>query len=388
MAKKVSKSVSAGKPGNVGAASFMKTLMKNGGLASRGTEKDAFWSTGNVTLDRVLGGGIQKKSVTVFRGQAQSGKSLMSLVIARKAVDDGEKVVYLDTENKIPFSTLERMGFGDKVYDPEIDNQDAQLYFFTIDTQKNAIDAVLQMIESDEFSLVVIDSINGLYTEEQENRDIHEESKVGGYQAKTWSEWLPMLTQRAARHGCAIILTQQARDNLTSMYGPSETYSGGKAIEHFATTIIRLGSNKKDDEIVDGMRVRRGVTARVDKSNKGALPEAAIEMRYYIGDNPNLEWGVDELSGVFSESVRLGVLAPRKRGSSFYVPCKELCDRLDLDEKSLTFNGKARVLSALENDRVLFDAVKEIVIEVNNGTLVLAEPESELAVDFEELDEE
>ena len=378
MAKRVSKTAApAGSSKGLSAAEFMKSLGKSSGLTDLNGKVDEFYPTGNVILDRALGGGLPKGQMYVLRGKQATGKSLLALTIARTVIEGGGNVAYFDTENKISSRAIRSLGL-DKY-------EGNQFQFLAVDTQKDAIDIVLKMIDSGIFQLAVIDSINGLSTEEQEERDIHEESKVGGYQSKTWSENLPQLKQHAARNNCAVMLTQQARDNLQSMYGPSETYSGGKAIEHFASTIIRLGSNKKGNDVVNGEVVRQGVTARIDKSNQGTYPESPIEMKFYIGDEQ--PWGIDELSSVFDESVRIGCLAPKKKGSSQYVPCKELCDKLDMDEKSLTFNGKARVQSAFQADDALFNAVRDIVSDVDSGNLEIhpmAASEDEVAVDFED----
>ena len=254
MATRTKKKTTLGSMKGVSAADFMKKLNGAAGLASLNDKVDEFYPLGQPVVDRALGGGIQKGQMCCLRGAKSTGKSLVSLTIARNVIESGGNVAYFDTENKISQKAILRMGLGKYLNN--------QFQFLTIDTQKDAIDIILQMIDSGVFQLVVVDSINGLYTEEQAERDIHDESKVGGYQSKVWSEYLPMLTQHAAANDVTIILVQQARDNLQSMYGSTETYSGGKAIEHFATTILRFGSNKKGNDVVNGSIVRQGITIR------------------------------------------------------------------------------------------------------------------------------
>ena len=360
------------------AADFMKKLGNAQGLTVLNDKVDEFYPTGQPVVDRALGGGIQKGQLCCFRGAKSTGKSLVSLTVARNVIDAGGNVAYFDTENKISQKALVRMGLSEHLND--------SFQFLTIDTQKDAIDIIMQMIDSGIFQLVVIDSINGLYTEEQEERDIHEESKVGGYQSKVLSEYLPMITQHAAANEVTIILVQQARDNLQSMYGSTETYSGGKAIEHFATTILRFGSNKKGNETENGEIVRQGITIRIDKNNMGSLPDAPIECALYIGDDPDIQWGIDELSGVVAEMIRLGILAPKRKGSSYYVPCRELCEAIGTDEKSLTINGRARVMETLTHDKKLYDAVKGLIEKANNGKIEITPMVEGTAVDFSDDD--
>lgn len=350
MAKKVKKKKTVNTSGSM--ADFMKSLSGYGGLSDISSRVDEFYKTGSPSLDRWLGGGLAKGQFYCVRGQRGTGKSLFALGLAKEVVDSGGNVAYFDTENKISRRAIDKVGLSDAM-------QDGRFQFLTIDTQKNAIDVMMQMIDSGLFALIVVDSLNGLYTEEQEERDIHEESKVGGYQSKTWSEWLPLLKHHATLQGCAVCLTQQARDNIGSLYGPSESYSGGKAIEHFATTILRFGGNKRGNEVVDGQVVRQGVTVRIDKNNQGALPNDSCELRFYVGNDA--PWGIDKVSSLFEEAKSLGILAPRKVGTSYYVPSKELCEVLGIEEGDLTLHGQSQVMNALEQDETLFKAVEELV---------------------------
>ena len=367
MATRTKKKTTLGSMKGVSAADFMKKLNGAAGLASLNDKVDEFYPLGQPVVDRALGGGIQKGQMCCLRGAKSTGKSLVSLTIARNVIESGGNVAYFDTENKISQKAILRMGLGKYLNN--------QFQFLTIDTQKDAIDIILQMIDSGVFQLVVVDSINGLYTEEQAERDIHDESKVGGYQSKVWSEYLPMLTQHAAANDVTIILVQQARDNLQSMYGSTETYSGGKAIEHFATTILRFGSNQ-------------GITIRIDKNNQGSLPDAPIECALYIGSDPSQRWGVDELDGVMSEMIRLGILAPKRKGSSYYAPCRELCEALGTDERTITINGRAKVMEALTHDAALYDAVKDLVAKANGGEVTIHPNAAEAPVTNETEDED
>ncbi len=49
-------------------------------------------------FDRLLGGGIEKGSVTLFYGKAGAGKTNVCLQIARNIATRGQRVAYIDTE--------------------------------------------------------------------------------------------------------------------------------------------------------------------------------------------------------------------------------------------------------------------------------------------------
>ena len=89
-----------------------------------------------------------------------------------------------------------------------------------------------------------------------------------------------------------------------------------------------------------------------------------------------------------SEMIRLGILAPKRKGSSYYVPCRELCETLGMDERALTINGRAKVMEALTHDTALYDAVKDLVTKANGGEVTIHPNAAEAPVTNETEDED
>jgi len=56
-------------------------------------------STGNVELDKKMGGGIPQGSLTLIEGQSESGKSVLTQQLVWGALQDGKRVAYYSTEN-------------------------------------------------------------------------------------------------------------------------------------------------------------------------------------------------------------------------------------------------------------------------------------------------
>src|SRR3972149_10140511 len=56
-------------------------------------------STGNVELDKKMGGGIPEGSLTLIEGQSEAGKSVLTQQVGWGALQDGKRVAYYSTEN-------------------------------------------------------------------------------------------------------------------------------------------------------------------------------------------------------------------------------------------------------------------------------------------------
>ena len=56
-------------------------------------------STGNVELDKKMGGGIPQGSLTLIEGQSEAGKSVLTQQLVWGALQDGKRVAYYSTEN-------------------------------------------------------------------------------------------------------------------------------------------------------------------------------------------------------------------------------------------------------------------------------------------------
>ena len=57
-------------------------------------------------LDNLIGGGLERNTVTEIYGEAGSGKTNLCLQASRECVNAGEKVAYIDTEGV----SVERLG--------------------------------------------------------------------------------------------------------------------------------------------------------------------------------------------------------------------------------------------------------------------------------------
>ncbi len=141
----------------VSAKTKEKSKAAGGNLPTRlfdiSTKEEERLTTGMEELDRVLGGGIVKGSLTLVGGDPGIGKSTLLLQICRNMSNNGRKVLYISGEESLRQIKMraERLGTFEK-----------QLYLLC-ETDMELIESA---IEGTEPEMVVIDSIQTMCSDE------------------------------------------------------------------------------------------------------------------------------------------------------------------------------------------------------------------------------
>lgn len=181
-------------------------------------------------FDRLLGGGIECGSVTLFYGEAGAGKTNVCLQIAREVALQGKKVAYIDSEGL----SAERMS---QVFQGNEEAMKNLLVFqvHSFSEQSDRIDKVEKLAALGTISLVVIDSLTMYY------RLNHDDVMA----RNEFVRQTEVLLNTARKYEIAIMATSQVYSNLQN--GGVE-FLGGHALHHNAKTIVRL------DKRMDGRR--------------------------------------------------------------------------------------------------------------------------------------
>ena len=173
-------------------------------------------------VDQLLGGGIEKGSVTLIYGEAGAGKTNVCLQLARNVALKGVKVAYIDSEGL----SSERLGQVFVGHEDAIKN----LLIFEVHSfteQSDRIDKVEKLAAAGTIELVIIDSLTMFY------RLNYEDS----YVRNDFIRQTEALLNMARQYEIAVMLTSQVYSNITN--GGVE-FLGGHALHHNAKTIIRL----------------------------------------------------------------------------------------------------------------------------------------------------
>lgn len=122
----------------------------------------------------------------------------------------------------------------------------------------------------------------------------------------------------------AVILINQVRVNMGSMYG-EDTFSGGKALIHMLGMNIHLRVSKASaDKImgtVDGNQMRVGwvCTAKVEK-NKLATPEKSAGYIFVYKDCPEHPFGIDNAQSIADLAIATGVVTTSGNTITYHNP--------------------------------------------------------------------
>ena len=184
-------------------------------------------STGSRPLDDLLGGGLERRTITQIYGEPASGKSTFCLMAAVASLRAGNSVIYIDTEG---FS-VERFAqvagghaaeFADRLY-----------LFGPIDfAQQGAMiadtEGLLRKKDGAPVDLLVMDSMTALYRTELD---------LGRETVRRLSHHVIKLLGLAKKYDIPILITNQIyvdveRDRISGL--------GGTALEHISKAIVRL----------------------------------------------------------------------------------------------------------------------------------------------------
>jgi len=181
-------------------------------------------TSGNAALDRLLGGGLEVRTVTQFYGEPASGKSTLCMIAAVSCLRAGHPVVFIDSEG---FS-IERFR---QIAGTDTEKIADRLYLFEpidFEHQGAMIAEAEKVLKTQEPGLLVMDSATALYrTDLEKGRD----------SIQMLTRQMIQLLGFSKRYEMPVIITNQVyMDTLKNTYFGL----GGTALEHLSKVIIRL----------------------------------------------------------------------------------------------------------------------------------------------------
>ena len=300
-------------------------------------------STGFGELDRVLGGGIVKGSLILLGGEPGIGKSTLILELCDKIKGEG-KVLYVSGEESAEQIKLraDRLGI----------NNDDILFLGETD-----IDIVKENIEELQPKLVIIDSIQTMYSDEL--------SAAAGSVSQVREITSQIMRICKSKQITTIIIGHVTKDG---------TIAGPRVLEHMVDTVLYL-----EGERYFSYRILRGVKNRFGSTNEIGMFEMKGEGLVEIqnpseiliserDDNPSGSCIVASMEGTRPMLIELQALTTL---SVFGIP-KRTANGLD-------YNRLAVLIAVLEKRANLQIGGQDIYVNVVSG-IKLNEPSIDLGV--------
>ena len=307
-----------------------KEVIVTQGLAQYAYERIPFTSP---RLNYMTYGGIPVGKLIEFFGENHGGKTTTTLdIIANyQHMPNAKGVLYGDLENTLDVAWARKLGV-------DVDRENFYVLKPSGQGAEDIFDMIVQLIETGEIGLAVIDSLGAMMSNAEFEKGIDEKTYGGIAMALTkFSKKAEMLCNKT---GCTIIGINQLRADMNSPYGGMST-PGGESWKFLCSVRMefRMGKyfDEKGNDLTRQAENPYGNYVLVNmKKNKTCPPtrRTGFYTLTYLD-------GIDYLTDLIEVAIKFGII--EKAGAWFAIMNPET------GEQVVKLQGQNKVKEYLEN---------------------------------------
>lgn len=204
-------------------------------------------STGSLSFDEMLGGGIETASITECFGEFGSGKTQIGQILAVNTIKQFPEshVVYIDTENTFRPERIEQLARGAGVNAEEVLKRIFIAKAYNSDHQMLLSEKVEELIADKKMDvkLVVVDSLTSQFRAEFIGRGTLSERQ------QKLNKHMNTLKKLGQVYNMAIYVTNQVMAKPDMFFGDPTAAIGGNIVGHNSTFRIYLRKGKKGSRV-------------------------------------------------------------------------------------------------------------------------------------------
>ncbi len=257
-------------------------------------------STGSISVDKALGGGLPRGRIIEIFGPEGSGKTTLSLHALKQVQDNKGVGAFVDVEHALDPDYASKIGVNLK-----------DILISQPDSGEQALQIVETLARSGEVDIIILDSVAALLPKQEIAGEIGDVTI--GLQARLMSSALRKLSGIVSKTKTSVVFLNQIRMKIGVTWGNPETTSGGLALKFYSSVRIdlrRIAQIKQGDEII-GNRMK----AKIVK-NKVAPPFKTAEFDIYYDE------GISYVADLLNIALREGIV--KKAGSWFSFGNKKI----------------------------------------------------------------
>ncbi|MDR1820363.1 MAG: DNA repair and recombination protein RadB [Methanobrevibacter sp.] len=204
----------------------------------------------NSSLDKILGGGIEKGNITQFYGPPGSGKTNISLLSAVQVVKNGKKVIYIDTEGGISIDRIKQIAKDDF---EDVVNNIIVFEPHSFQEQENDLKTIGSLLSSkgDEFDLIVLDSAVALYRLNESKSPILN---------KELGKQMGLLSTFSRKHDLSVLITNQIYSAFDGESNENIRPVGGDILRYWSKAIVELEKSDLAGQRIANLRRHRSMS--------------------------------------------------------------------------------------------------------------------------------